>query len=45
MTAPARVPRYGQRRIETMLRDWNALRAAVANRDYEAADTLISRCE
>ena len=38
-------PRYGRRKITSMLSDWNALRAAVANGDVEATQASFDRCE
>ena len=44
-TVQRQTPRYGRRKITSMLADWNALRAAVANGDVEATQAAFDRCE
>lgn len=38
-------PRYGRRRIDRMLAEWNAHRAAVASGDIERIQTTFDACE
>ena len=38
-------PRYGRRRIDRMLKEWQALRDAVAHGEPEATQAAFDACE
>lgn len=39
------IPRYGRRRIDRMLREWDAHRRAVASGDMERIQETLDACE